>query len=155
MWMPGTITYVTVSSTVFFQKIHMSNGNELFIRQGKNEGTETRAMKIPCSPATRRKSLSLVFLQLASQQKSKTGSHLSVPCACRAIEFYFPMCSNGTLTWRRKNTKSAEELADQLSVDSLIIAAGQCLYHTDPFIELACCRDSFGVADSSHFDMEC
>ena len=44
---------------------------------------------------------SVVYFYSQPANKWHIKPHLSVSCACRANEFYFPMCSNGTLTCKR------------------------------------------------------
>lgn len=52
-WMLDTVKYspwILFGIDCTVPKIHESIGNDLFIRQGKNEGKETGVMDIPCSP---------------------------------------------------------------------------------------------------------
>lgn len=46
----------------------------------------------------------------------KIRSHLSIPCAYE--EFYFPMCSNGTLTCKRNRIKTQRGTNTQTHIDT-------------------------------------
>lgn len=48
--------------------------------------------------------------------------------ACRAKEFYFPMCSNGTLTCRRNRMKTQEERSTSLDLVYTVLQRTP-LYH--------------------------
>lgn len=70
-------------------------------------------MTILCSPATKQ----IIHIResntLVSGAFGIIGSiplYLSVSCACRAKEFYFPMCSNGTLTCRNRKKDSGGDV---------------------------------------------
>lgn len=88
--------------TVLFYKAprvhcHLLN----FIRQGKNKKEKRNRSDEytlqPCNDKWRERLLDCDIGREAFLH-SEMRPHLSVSCACRAKESYFPMCSNGTLT---------------------------------------------------------
>lgn len=120
-WSPGSFKICPWGGRVgvFSQRFVHRWQPSLTIRRGKNKnkklerGKKNRTDKYTLQPCggkktkTRWRLESELFIY-SFTFKNVVGSYLSVLCACRAKKFYFPMCSNGTLTCK-SNTNQVSE----------------------------------------------